>query len=206
MKRTQLRWSGHLVCMTDDRIPKVLSYGQLKTGCRTRGGQRKRYKDVLKSKLKSCSIPLDTWETTATNRPLASHLPHPSTGLRAERTINNQRPKNTEEERLSEVDFPIHLLPPVHDPGTVAGHTSACWYSIPEGTPVTVAIGDLQCSTLARLKQPEDAVLNISTSAQLAIRMNPNFIPPKMDTTSSIEYFPLLLRSLPRCGCKLDRG
>ena len=34
------------------------------------------------------------------------------------------------------------------------------------------------------------AVLNISTSAQLAIRMNPNFVPPMMDVTSSIEYFP----------------
>ena len=47
IKRAQLRWSGHLVRMTDDRIPKALFYGQLKTGGRTRGGQRKRYKDVI---------------------------------------------------------------------------------------------------------------------------------------------------------------
>ena len=79
IKRAQLRWSDHLVRMTDDRIPKALFYGQLKTDCRTRGGQRKRYKDVIKSTLKSCSIPLNTWDATATNRPLWRHTCH--TGL-----------------------------------------------------------------------------------------------------------------------------
>ena len=53
IKRAQLQWSGHLAHMTDDRFPKALFYGQLKTGCRTRGGQRKRYKDVIKSSKKS---------------------------------------------------------------------------------------------------------------------------------------------------------
>ena len=48
-------------------------YGQLKIGCRTRGVQRKRNKDALKSTQKSCSTPLNTWETTATNRPLWCH-------------------------------------------------------------------------------------------------------------------------------------
>ena len=75
----QLRWSGHLVRMNDDRIPKALFYGQLKTGCRTRGDQRKIYKDVIKSTLKSCSIRLNTWEATATNRTLWRHTCH--TGL-----------------------------------------------------------------------------------------------------------------------------
>ena len=73
------RWSGHLVRMTDDCIHKALFYGQLKTGCRARGGQRKIYKDVLDSTLKSCSIPLNTWETAATHRPLWRHTCH--TGL-----------------------------------------------------------------------------------------------------------------------------
>ena len=79
IKRAQLRWSGHMIRMTDDRIPKALFYGQLKTGCRTRDTPRKRCKDVLKSTLKSCSIHLNTWETTATNRPLWRHTCH--TGL-----------------------------------------------------------------------------------------------------------------------------
>ena len=76
IKRVQLQWSGHLVRMNDDRIPMALFYGQMKTGCRTRGGQRKRYKDVIKSTLKSCSTPLKTWEATATNRRLWRHTFH----------------------------------------------------------------------------------------------------------------------------------
>ena len=34
------------------------------------------------------------------------------------------------------------------------------------------------------------AVLNISTSAQLAFQMGENFTPPSLDVTSPIEYFP----------------
>ena len=48
IKRAQLRWSGHFVRMDDDRIPKAMFYGELDAGHRTWGGQRKRYKDVLK--------------------------------------------------------------------------------------------------------------------------------------------------------------
>ena len=40
IKRAQLRWSGHLVSMADDRIPKTVFYGELGAGHRTRGGQR----------------------------------------------------------------------------------------------------------------------------------------------------------------------
>ena len=79
IKRAQLRWFDHLIRMTDDRIPRALFYGQLKTGCRTRGSQRKRCKDLLKSTLKYCSIRLNTWETTTTNRPLWHNTCH--TGL-----------------------------------------------------------------------------------------------------------------------------
>ena len=56
--------------MADDRIPKVVFYGELDAGHRTRGGQRKRYKDVLKATLKSCGFPHITWEATATDRSL----------------------------------------------------------------------------------------------------------------------------------------
>ena len=80
IKRAQLRWSGHLVRMADDRIPKIMFYGELRTGHRTRGGQRKRYKDVLKVTLKSCGIPHTTWETTATDRSLWHSTCH--SGLR----------------------------------------------------------------------------------------------------------------------------
>ena len=107
IKRAQLRWSAHLVRMTGDRIPKALFYGQLITGCRTIGGQRKRYKDVIKSTLKSCSLILNTWEATATS--LASHLSHRSTGFRAETNTINQRPKNSAEEWSTSAGTCDHL-------------------------------------------------------------------------------------------------
>lgn len=53
-----------------------------------------------------------------------------------------------------------------------------------------VALGDLQCSVLATLESPKDAVLNISTSAQMAFVAD-NFNPQKkVAELSSIEYFP----------------
>uniref|UniRef100_A0A8C4Q2U1 Reverse transcriptase domain-containing protein n=1 Tax=Eptatretus burgeri TaxID=7764 RepID=A0A8C4Q2U1_EPTBU len=67
LMQAQLHWSGHLTRMEDHRIPKALFYGQLKFGQQSRGGQRKRYKDVLKSTLKSYAIPVATWEHQATN-------------------------------------------------------------------------------------------------------------------------------------------
>ena len=65
----QLRWAGHLTRMEENRIPKALFYGELVDGKRSRGGQHKRYKDVLKYNLKACDIPIETWERQALNRP-----------------------------------------------------------------------------------------------------------------------------------------
>ena len=73
IKRSQLRWSGHLVRMADDRIPKA--------GHRTRGGQRKQYNDVLKATLKSCGIPT-TPGRPLRQCPLVLYLPLRSTRLR----------------------------------------------------------------------------------------------------------------------------
>lgn len=65
----QLRWAGHLTRMEENRIPKALFYGELVGGQRSRGGQHKRYKDVLKYNLKACDIPIETWKRQAHNRP-----------------------------------------------------------------------------------------------------------------------------------------
>ncbi|GBP49524.1 Sedoheptulokinase [Eumeta japonica] len=81
---------------------------------------------------------------------------------------------NTEENEwniniLKSVDFPINLLPKIVKSGEFAGKLSDCWNGIPEGTPVGAALGDLQCSFLATLESKQDAVINISTSAQLGL-------------------------------------
>ena len=64
----QLHWSGHVVRMDDNRLPKRIFYGVLATGKRTTGGQYKRYKDTLKASLKNFNIDPDTWENLAAIR------------------------------------------------------------------------------------------------------------------------------------------
>ncbi|BHF63559.1 hypothetical protein SprV_0200655300 [Sparganum proliferum] len=65
----QLRWSGHLVRMDDERLPKRLFYGDVETGSRRQGGQIRRYKDTLKSSLKRLQINPTNWEELAHDRP-----------------------------------------------------------------------------------------------------------------------------------------
>ncbi|VDM02248.1 unnamed protein product [Schistocephalus solidus] len=48
LRQDQLRWSGHLVRMDDDRLPKRLFYGDVTTSARRQEGQKRRYKDTEK--------------------------------------------------------------------------------------------------------------------------------------------------------------
>ena len=48
----QLRWTGHVTRMPDERLPKKVLYGELQEGKRSQGGQKKRYKDTLKARLR----------------------------------------------------------------------------------------------------------------------------------------------------------
>nr|VZI32078.1 unnamed protein product [Spirometra erinaceieuropaei] len=69
LRQMQLRWSGHLVRMDDERLPKRLFYGDVATGSRHQGGQIRRYKDTLKSSLKRLQINPTNWEELALDRP-----------------------------------------------------------------------------------------------------------------------------------------
>lgn len=66
--QSQLRWVGHVARMPDSRLPKQIFYSQLRTGTRSQGGQRKRYKDALKANLKLCEIQIDSWEEACQDR------------------------------------------------------------------------------------------------------------------------------------------
>ena len=64
----QLRWTGPVTRMPDERLPKTVFYGELQEGKRSQGGQKKRYKDTLKVSLKDFDIPTESWEQAAEDR------------------------------------------------------------------------------------------------------------------------------------------
>ena len=60
LTKAQLRWAGHVFTMSNERLPKHLPEGK-----RSTGGQRKRYKDSLKSPLNAFEINNGSWESLA---------------------------------------------------------------------------------------------------------------------------------------------
>ena len=52
LKLAQLRWTGHVTRMPDERLPKKVLYGELQEGKRSQGGQKKRYNTPLKPHLR----------------------------------------------------------------------------------------------------------------------------------------------------------
>ena len=77
--------------MNADRLPKQLFYAELATGKRHVGGQRKRFKDTLKSTLKAYNIQVNKWQELAQDRP-------------AWRTVARKGSKLFEEDRLQKLD------------------------------------------------------------------------------------------------------
>ena len=65
LKKAQFRWASHVVRMSDEKLTKHLLYGELSEGRRSTGGQRKRYKDSLKS---AFEINKEFWESFAAER------------------------------------------------------------------------------------------------------------------------------------------
>ena len=68
--KSQMRWVGHVSRMEDCRLPKMVFYGELKTGWRERGAPNKRYKDNFKNALINCRINQDHWAEVASDRDL----------------------------------------------------------------------------------------------------------------------------------------
>ncbi|XP_044753729.1 sedoheptulokinase-like isoform X2 [Coccinella septempunctata] len=98
-------------------------------------------------------------------------------------------------EMLEEAGFPIEILPEIKMSGQIAGYLADTWHSIPQGTPIGIAMGDLQCSVLSTIEEGTDATLNISTSAQIAYVVNKKLQddelggPPKETSMTYLPYF-----------------
>uniref|UniRef100_A0A1A7WZC1 Sedoheptulokinase n=1 Tax=Iconisemion striatum TaxID=60296 RepID=A0A1A7WZC1_9TELE len=108
---------------------------------------------------------------------------------------------------LRAASFPLHLLPRCVPSGGVVGQTCSAWLGVPAGTPVGAAMGDFQCSVYSCISAPTDAVLNISTSAQLTFSMPADFTPPdSAQLESSISYFPYFNSSYLAVAASLNGG
>ena len=68
IEKHQLRWTGHVVRMSDTRLPKQLLYSELTAGQRAPGGPKKRFKDNIKVNLKNFRIDSTNWEALAQDR------------------------------------------------------------------------------------------------------------------------------------------
>ena len=69
LEKVQATWAGHILCMNYQRILKVLLFGELAEGKFKVGRPNLRFKDSLKTTLKSLDIPVEAWEDLAFNRP-----------------------------------------------------------------------------------------------------------------------------------------
>ena len=58
--RKNLRWTGHLMRMSPDRLPKQILYSQRSSGHRKRRRPRLRFKDTIKRNLKLRDIKTDS--------------------------------------------------------------------------------------------------------------------------------------------------
>ena len=88
---SQLRWAGHVVRMSDERLPKQIFFSELEQGVRTSGRPLLRYKDTLKHEMKACNIDPSQWLALATDRS-------------AWRTNVHRGVKQFEARRLTELD------------------------------------------------------------------------------------------------------
>ena len=96
LKLAQLRWTGHVTRMPDERLPKKILYGELQVGKRSHGDQKKQFKDTLKASLKDFNIPTESWEQIAQDRTKWRGLIKWETGEYEAKRINEAEQKRAQ--------------------------------------------------------------------------------------------------------------
>ena len=91
LKLAQLMWTGHVIRMPDERLPKKIFYGELQEGKRSQGDQKKRYKGTFKDSLKAFDIPMGSWEQTAQERSKWRALINKGAALRICEAVRKRR-------------------------------------------------------------------------------------------------------------------
>ena len=66
--KKNLRWTGYLMRMSPDRLPKQILYSQLSSGHKKKGRPRLRFTDNTKSNLKLRDIKADSWTSLSQQR------------------------------------------------------------------------------------------------------------------------------------------
>ncbi|XP_049638379.1 sedoheptulokinase isoform X2 [Suncus etruscus] len=150
---------------------------------------------------------LVTWQDGRCSSGFLASLPQPESHLSVATGFGCATIFWLLKKRLRASGFPVHLLPDIADPGSLAGQTSQAWFEIPEGTQVGVALGDLQASVYSCMTCRTDAVLNISTSVQLAASMPLGFQPMQTpDPAAPVAYFPYFDRTYLAVAASLNGG
>ena len=105
LMQSQLYWAGH-------RLPKRLFYGELQQGKRSHGGQKKRFKDTLKTSLKAFAITPDSWEQTAMDRAKWRSSVHKGSNIcEANRTAAAEQRRQARKARASNPQDDVPLIP-----------------------------------------------------------------------------------------------
>ena len=79
----QFRWLGHVIRMSDNRLPHRLLYGELTVGQRSVGRPKKRFNVHIKANLLKCNIKPSDLEALASDRDIWRTICECDTGLRS---------------------------------------------------------------------------------------------------------------------------
>ncbi|BHF73302.1 hypothetical protein SprV_0401638300 [Sparganum proliferum] len=119
-----MRWSGHLMRMHDQRLPKRLFDGDIATDSHRQGDQVKPYKDTVKASLRRLQIDPANWEDLARNPPSWWRTVKTDTGICESNRITAAKAKR--DDRKSQLPPPHNVNNqqprPAHDASRRPGH------------------------------------------------------------------------------------